>query len=401
MFKKRLRLSLLRNNSKPRQSLCSVDLIVRLTGSKTKQKSSKPLVLHPEGIMKNQVHKRKNEFDYDSSDDEMIFDAEEDFEIDVDEDSDDGDGDVRFATDEFEIFDTKKRKANKESNLNLEPGKMKQPETDSLKVYLKEIGRTDLLSFDEEIELARAARKGDIMARQRIVKANLRLVVSIAKKYLNKGLSMQDLIQEGNLGLLKAVDRFDPELGYRFSTYATWWIKQAITRALADKSRMIRLPVHMNELLIKVKRAIRKLNQEQGRPPSPGEIADYLKVDIEKVQLVLNTSKSLYSLDASVGTEYDSTFGDLLEDNVQPLPNEMTAMGLLKEDIQNLLSSLNEQERAVIELRYGLKGEAPMSLTKIGSVIGVSKERARQIELKSLRKLRNNKSTSELKCYIS
>ncbi|HMO21836.1 MAG TPA: sigma-70 family RNA polymerase sigma factor [Candidatus Melainabacteria bacterium] len=351
--------------------------------------------------MKNQVHKRKNEFDYDSSDDEMIFDAEEDFEIDVDEDSDDGDGDVRFATDEFEIFDTKKRRANKESNLNLEPGKMKQPETDSLKVYLKEIGRTDLLSFDEEIELARAARKGDIMARQRIVKANLRLVVSIAKKYLNKGLSMQDLIQEGNLGLLKAVDRFDPELGYRFSTYATWWIKQAITRALADKSRMIRLPVHMNELLIKVKRAIRKLNLEQGRPPSPGEIADYLKVDIEKVQLVLNTSKSLYSLDASVGTEYDSTFGDLLEDNVQPLPNEMTAMGLLKEDIQNLLSSLNEQERAVIELRYGLKGEAPMSLTKIGSVIGVSKERARQIELKSLRKLRNNKSTSEMKCYIS
>lgn len=350
--------------------------------------------------MKNQVHKRKNQFDYDSSDDEIMFDAEEDFELDVDEDSDD-DGDVRFATDEFEIFDTKKRKANQQSNLNLEPGRMKQPETDSLKVYLKEIGRTDLLSFDEEIELARAARKGDIMARQRIVKANLRLVVSIAKKYLNKGLSMQDLIQEGNLGLLKAVDRFDPELGYRFSTYATWWIKQAVTRALADKSRMIRLPVHMNELLIKVKRAIRKLNLEQGRPPSPEEIADYLKVDLEKVQLVLNTSKRLYSLDASVGTEYDSTFGDLLEDNVQPLPNEMTAMGLLKEDVQNLLSSLNEQERAVIELRYGLKGEAPMSLTRIGSVIGVSKERARQIELKSLRKLRNNKSTSELKCYIS
>lgn len=350
--------------------------------------------------MKNTAHKRKDDFEFESSyeDPTSLAESGEDLFDDSDTDEEDfEDEDVRFVTNEFEIFDSSKRKS-KVGNYKFK--KVKPKDTDSLKVYLKEIGRSDLLSFEEEVEYARAARKGDPIGRQKLVKANLRLVVSIAKKYLNKGMSMQDLIQEGNLGLLKAVDRYDPELGYRFSTYATWWIKQAITRALADKSRMIRLPVHMNELLIKAKRVIRKLSLELGRPPSPEEIAKQLNVKPEKIKLVLNTSRKLYSLDATVGTDYDSTFGDLLEDNVQPLPNEATARDLMKEDVRALIENLNEQEKAVITLRYGLNGEAPLSLTKIGDVIGVSKERARQIELKSLRKLRNNKNTNAMKSYI-
>ena len=241
--------------------------------------------------------------------------------------------DVRYVTDEFEVFDSSKRKKSSKSKTSKKTKQTsKKLETDSLKVYLKEIGKTELLTHSEEKRLAKLARMGDILAKQKIANANLRLVVSIAKKYLNKGLSMQDLIQEGNVGLLKAIDRFDPDLGYRFSTYATWWIKQAITRALADKSRLIRLPVHMNELLIKARRVIRKLNLELGRPPTIEEIADNLKVKKEKIELVLSSSKSLLSLDAKVGSEYESTFGDLLEDNVIPLPTESTARELLEED---------------------------------------------------------------------
>lgn len=367
-----------------------------------------------EGLMKNLAHKND---DYnlehsvevpalsDQTIEVLVNQPEGDaLELDDDYSSDD----VRYVTDEFEIFDSSKaKKSSKSKSKSPKSKKQKKKdapsgrlESDSLKVYLKEIGRTELLSHNEEKQLAKLARMGDIMAKQKIANANLRLVVSIAKKYLRKGLSMQDLIQEGNVGLLKAIDRFDPDLGYRFSTYATWWIKQAITRALADKSRLIRLPVHMNELLIKARRTIRKLNLELGRPPTVDEIASHLKVKKEKIELVLATSKSLLSLDAKVGTDYDSTFGDLLEDNVIPLPTESTARELLEEDVKELLTHLNQQEKAVVEMRYGLTGNKPMSLSKIGEVIGVSKERARQIELKSLRKLRNNKNAKGMKAYI-
>ena len=323
-----------------------------------------------------------------------------DFEIDDLEDDDDGEEEdnVRFVTDEFKIYNNSKSGKRKSS---LSSASVMPTETDSLKLYFKEIGRLELLSAEEEKALAVRAKKGDEKAKDELASHNLRLVVSIAKKYLRKGMSLQDLIQEGNLGLLKAVDRFDPSRGYRFSTYATWWIRQAITRALADKSRLIRLPVHMNELLLKVKKAIRKLTLELGRKPSVDEIAQYLDVEKKKVKLVLASSKKLLSLDAKVGTEYDSTFGDLIEDNVIPLPTESTARELLKEDVQSLLENLNDQEKAVLEMRFGLAGAKTQSLTKIGQVLGVSKERARQIELKALRKLRNNQSISALKAYLN
>lgn len=352
--------------------------------------------------MKNLAHKN---YDLEvESTFEIPQESEDSLEVAVSDQSDEIEGlneeanDVRYVTDEFKIYNSSKSKASKSQDNRHSFGKN---ETDSLKLYLKEIGKHELLSFEEEQELAKRAKSGDSVAKRELANHNLRLVVSIAKKYLRKGLSMQDLIQEGNMGLLKAVDRFDPHKGYRFSTYATWWIRQAITRAIADKSRLIRLPVHMNELLIKAKRAIRELNLELGRPPSLEEISERLKVDKKKVKLVLASSRKLLSLDAKVGTEYDSTFGDLIEDNVIPLPTESTAKELLKEDVQLILKNLNEQERAVVEMRFGINGAKPKSLTKIGDVLGVSKERARQIELKAFRKLRNNSKTMALKSYLS
>lgn len=282
----------------------------------------------------------------------------------------------------------------------LAPGEVRG-QSDSVKRYFAEIGRHGLLCAEEERDLARRAKLGDRDARAKLVKSNLRLVVSIAKRYLKRGLLLQDLIQEGNLGLLRAVDKFDPEKGFRFSTYATWWIRQAITRAIADKSRIIRLPVHVNELLTRLRRAVRKLNEELGRPPTIEELAAETEVKKDKLLLALDASRDLMSLDATVGTGFDSTLGDMLEDDIIPQPTETATMSLMRKDVSDLMECLNDQEKSVIEMRFGLKDGRTRTLSEAGKLIGVSRERARQIEAKAIRKLRNNRSSRGLKAYLN
>lgn len=272
---------------------------------------------------------------------------------------------------------------------------------DSIKKYFSEISRRNLLTAEEERDLAHRAKAGDKSARSLLVESNLRLVVSIAKRYSKRGMALQDLIQEGNVGLLRAVDKFDPDRGFRFSTYATWWIKQAITRAIADKSRMIRLPVHVNELLTKVRREVRRLSSDLGRPPTIEELAQATQIKKEKVLQVMETSRDLLSLDSTVGTGFDSTLGDLLEDDIMPAPTETATMNLLKEDVDGLLTCLSEQEKAIIEMRFGLKDGNTRTLSQAGQVLGISRERARQIEAKAIRKLRNSKTTNELRSYLN
>jgi len=286
-----------------------------------------------------------------------------------------------------------------EEEAVLQPGPSAVP--DSIKKYFTEISRRSLLSAAEERDLALRAKAGDKSARALLVESNLRLVVSIAKRYLKRGLALQDLIQEGNVGLMRAVDKFDPNRGFRFSTYATWWIKQAITRSIADKSRMIRLPVHVNELLTKVRKEVRRLSSALGRPPTIEELAEATQVKKEKLLQVMETSRDLLSLDSTVGTGFDSTLGDLLEDDIMPAPTETATQNLLKEDVDDLLTCLNEQEKSIIEMRFGLKDGNARTLSDAGQVLGISRERARQIEAKAIRKLRNSKVTNGMRAYLN
>ena len=271
---------------------------------------------------------------------------------------------------------------------------------DSMTMYLKEIGRYGLLSGTQEIELIRAARSGDMLARNKFIQSNLRLVVSVARHYLNRGLSLSDLIQEGNFGLLKAVDKYDPERGFRFSTYATWWIRQAIVRGIADKSRTIRLPGHMNELLSKLKKEVRVFLEKTGRLPTTEEIAELSKTPVDKVRQVMDISKGLLSLDAS-SAGFDSTLGESLKDEQRPTPGDMVAANLLHRDILEALQFLSAHERSVVLMRYGFSGDKPKSLTEIASVLNITRERARQLEIRALKKLRNNSKVSELRDYLN
>jgi RNA polymerase primary sigma factor len=263
-----------------------------------------------------------------------------------------------------------------------------EPSLDSLRLYLRSIGRVELLTADQEIALAKAIERGDMAAKRHMVEANLRLVVSIAKGYLGRGLSFLDLIQEGSLGLIRAVEKFDHRRGYKFSTYATWWIRQAVTRAIADKARTIRIPVHMVEKLNRVGHVERQLVQRLGREPAPEEIAAELKVSVREVRDILRVAQMPVSLEKPVGDEDESELGDFVADEATEEPFEAATENLQREDIQRALDALPERERQVIELRYGLRGHEPLTLEEVGRAFGVTRERIRQIENNTLKKLK-------------
>ena len=274
---------------------------------------------------------------------------------------------------------------------------------DSVRLYLREIGKIPLLSPEEEAELAQRVVKGDKKAKDKMVEANMRLVVSIAKRYSGRGLDLLDLIQEGNTGLLRAVEKFDPEKGFKFSTYATWWIRQAITRAIADQARTILIPVHMVETINKVLRASRKLTQELNREPTIEEIAKDMDMEIEKVEYVMRIKQDIASLDASVGRDgedEDSVLGDFVEDEERISPEDSAANQLLKEQIASILSTLSEREQKIIKLRFGIGGGRPHTLEEVGAEFSVTRERIRQIEAKALSKLRKHKDTKKLHEYL-
>ena len=274
---------------------------------------------------------------------------------------------------------------------------------DSVRLYLREIGKIPLLSNDEEVDLAYRIVKGEKKAKDKMVEANMRLVVSIAKRYSGRGLDFLDLIQEGNTGLLRAVEKFDPDKGFKFSTYATWWIRQAITRAIADQARTIRIPVHMVETINKVLRATRKLTNELNREPSVEEIAKEMGMEPEKVDYVMKIKQDIASLDATVGRDgddEDSVLGDFIEDEGRVSPEDAAAAQMLKEQIAEILSSLSEREQKVVKLRFGIGGGRPHTLEEVGAEFSVTRERIRQIEAKALSKLRKHKDTKKLHEYL-
>jgi RNA polymerase primary sigma factor len=262
-----------------------------------------------------------------------------------------------------------------------------EPSLDSLRLYLREIGKVPLLTADQEVYLAKRIERGDMGAKTQMIEANLRLVVSIAKSYLGRGLSFLDLIQEGSLGLIRAVEKFDYRKGYKFSTYATWWIRQAVTRAIADKARTIRIPVHMVEKLNKVVHIERQLVQRLGREPSPDEIAEELEMTCEEVRDIMRMAQLPVSLEKPIGEEEESSLGDFVPDDTADSPFDTASLSLRREDIEHALSSLPERERQVIELRFGLRGEQPRTLEEVGREFGVTRERIRQIENNTLKKL--------------
>jgi RNA polymerase primary sigma factor len=268
---------------------------------------------------------------------------------------------------------------------------------DSLRLYLRSIGRVDLLTAEQEVELAKRIERGDMAAKQHMVEANLRLVVSIAKGYLGRGLTFLDLIQEGSLGLIRAVEKFDYRRGYKFSTYATWWIRQAVTRALADKARTIRIPVHMVERLNKVKHAERQLVQTLGREPEPAEVAAELEITVAEVRDMQRLNQTPVSLDKPVGDEDDTSIGDFIPDTETEEPFERATATLRRDDIERALAALPERERRVIELRYGLTGQEPLTLEQVGRAFGVTRERVRQIETNTLRKLKRLPEAQKLR----
>jgi len=271
---------------------------------------------------------------------------------------------------------------------------------DPVRMYLKEIGRVPLLSSEDEIELARRIERGDEEAKRRLAEANLRLVVSIAKKYVGRGMLFLDLIQEGNLGLIKAVEKFDYRKGYKFSTYATWWIRQAITRAIADQARTIRIPVHMVETINKLIRVSRQLLQELGREPTPEEIATAMGIPVERVRDIMKIAQEPVSLETPIGEEEDSHLGDFIEDQEAPAPAEAASFLLLKEQLEEVLETLSPREKRVLRLRFGLDDGRARTLEEVGQVFGVTRERIRQIEAKALRKLRHPSRSKKLKDYL-
>ncbi len=285
-----------------------------------------------------------------------------------------------------------------------EPAEVEVPEAlssdDPVRTYLREIGRVPLLDAQGEVELARRIEEGDEEARHQLTQANLRLVVSIARRYVGRGLALLDLIQEGNLGLIKAVEKFDYRKGFKFSTYATWWIRQAITRAIADQARTIRIPVHMVETINKLVRVQRSLLQDLGREPTAEEVAEEMDVSPERVREILKVAQEPVSLETPIGEEADSHLGDFIEDEDAPAPAEAASYLLLREQVGEVLSSLTPREKRVLELRFGLDDGRTRTLEEVGQVFGVTRERIRQIEAKALRKLRHPTRSKKLKDYL-
>ena len=291
-----------------------------------------------------------------------------------------------------------------EEEIDLEHIDMSVPEgvslEDPVRMYLKEIGKVPLLTADQEIELAQKMEEGDEFAKKQLAEANLRLVVSIAKRYVGRGMLFLDLIQEGNMGLIKAVEKFDYRKGYKFSTYATWWIRQAITRAIADQARTIRIPVHMVETINKLTRVSRQLLQELGREPSPEEIAEEMDIPVERVREIQKISQEPVSLETPIGEEEDSHLGDFLPDDDVPAPSEAAASMILKEQLVEVLGTLTEREQKVLRLRFGLDDGRARTLEEVGKEFNVTRERIRQIEAKALRKLRHPSRSRKLKEFL-
>ncbi len=272
--------------------------------------------------------------------------------------------------------------------------------TDPVRMYLKEIGRIPLLTAEQEIDLAQGVEKGSRPAKKKLIQSNLRLVVSIAKKYVGRGMSFLDLIQEGNQGLMRAVEKYDWRRGYKFSTYATWWIRQAITRAIADQARTIRIPVHMVETINKLIRTSRKLAQQLGREPMAEEIGKEMELEPDRVREIFKIAQDTTSLEKPVGDEEDSLLGDFIEDTSQPSPVDQASKQLLKENIEEVLESLSDREARVLKMRFGLDGYQPMTLEEVGREFGVTRERIRQIEAKALRKLKHPSRRKKLQDYL-
>jgi len=305
---------------------------------------------------------------------------------------------------ELDNIDENPDDIDKEETIELESIDLSLPKgisiDDPVRMYLKEIGKIPLLKPHEEVELAKRMLEGDEMAKQRLVEANLRLVVSIAKRYVGRGMLFLDLIQEGNLGRIKAVEKFDYVKGFKFSTYATWWIRQAITRAIADQARTIRIPVHMVETINKLIRVSRQLLQELGRDPKPEEIAKEMEMTEEKVREIMKIAQDPVSLETPIGEEEDSHLGDFIPDDDAPAPAEAAAYSLLKEQIEEVLGSLNEREQKVLKLRFGLEDGRARTLEEVGKEFDVTRERIRQIEAKALRKLRHPSRSKKLRDYL-
>ena len=318
---------------------------------------------------------------------EIDFSADDDLTLDMDSIDDDMD-----------------EKLKKEDDIDMDKLDLSLPKgisiDDPVRMYLKEIGKIPLLKPHEEVELAKRMLEGDEIAKQRLVEANLRLVVSIAKRYVGRGMLFLDLIQEGNLGLIKAVEKFDYVRGFKFSTYATWWIRQAITRAIADQARTIRIPVHMVETINKLIRVSRQLLQELGRDPKPEEIAKEMDMTEDKVREIMKIAQDPVSLETPIGEEEDSHLGDFIPDDDAPAPAEAAAYSLLKEQIEDVLGSLNEREQKVLKLRFGLEDGRARTLEEVGKEFDVTRERIRQIEAKALRKLRHPSRSKKLRDYL-
>ena len=271
---------------------------------------------------------------------------------------------------------------------------------DPVRMYLKEIGRIPLLTREQEIDLARRYEEGNQSAKAHLITANLRLVVSIAKKYIGRGMSFLDLIQEGNKGLIRAVEKYDWKRGYKFSTYATWWIRQAITRAIADQARTIRIPVHMVETINKLVRTQRRLMQDMGREPTPEEVAKEMDLEPDKVREIMKISQKTTSLETPIGDDEDSYLGDFIADDTQESPYEVTSKHLLRENLMEVLAALSDREAKVLKMRFGLEGKRPMTLEEVGAEFGVTRERIRQIEAKALRKLKHPSRRKKLQDFL-